>query len=80
MQSLSEKWCEKRTGTEERERGHFLPAFLFPESRASYFSSDSFIFGASLIPEVLASIRSGPTWFKTSLKFRIDLVSAKSSY
>lgn len=58
----------------------FCPAVFFPGSRASYFSSDSFIFGASLIPEVLASIRSGPTWFKTSLKFRIDLVSAKSSY
>ena len=78
MQSLGKEWYEKCARTGDRERTFFAPLFSFPDRVR--LISDSFIFGASLIPEVLVSIRSGPTWFKTSLKFRIDLVSAKSSY
>ena len=62
-QSLSKEWHEKRAGTGGRE-DIFCPAILFYRSRASYFSSDSIIFGTSLISEILVSIRLGlgSTW------------------
>ena len=58
VQALSKEWYEKRAGTGGREH-IFCPAILFLRSRASYFSSDSIIFGTSLISEILVSIRLG---------------------